>query len=89
MKISVATAVVIVGAGCPKKAAGFLLSTPKISQVSSMLRSVSTDGTSASERRSVASRARGSRGLQMKSQATQVKTDVSQLASLIPICLPS
>lgn len=87
MKLT-AVAVAISAAGCPMQAVGFLPTTPKISsqgfgaQLSSMLRSdVSSDGTSGSERNAPppTSRARGARAMQMKSQATQVKTDVSTL----------
>nr|AIT69957.1 pyruvate orthophosphate dikinase [Sargassum horneri] len=47
-----------------------------------MLRSVSSgDGTSGSERNAPASMARGARAMQMKSQATQVKTDAPASSS--------
>lgn len=82
MKLT-AVAMAIMGAGFPMQAVGFLPTTPKISsqgfgaQLSSMLGSGSSDGTSESERNTPVSRARGARAIQMKSQATQVKTDVS------------
>lgn len=83
-----AVAMTILAAGYPMQAVGFLPTTPKISsqgfgsQLSSMLRSVSSgDGTSGSERNAPASMARGARAMQMKSQATQVKTDVSIILS--------